>query len=84
MDVEVVLLKYIFWSCTTQSKLRANPVSSYDPVPIPHMLSQPGRINWSQLYCKIKRGIEGIELKRLRNRGGLCRDGEVYRYPVGI
>lgn len=31
---------------------------TYDPVPLPHMLSQPGRINWFQLYYEIKRGIE--------------------------
>lgn len=52
---------------------------THDPVPIPHMLSQPGRIHWFQLYREIKRGIEGIELKGLRNREELRRDSEVYR-----
>lgn len=52
---------------------------TYDPVPIPHMLSQSGKINWFQLHYEIKRGIEVGELKGLRNREGLCRDGKVYR-----
>lgn len=50
---------------------------TYDPVPISHMLSQSGRINWFQLHCEIKRGIEVRELKGLRNREELRRDCKV-------
>lgn len=63
IDVVVVLLNvyihiYILVMHYRSQATRQPRQFTYDPVPIPHMLSQSGRINWFQLYCEIKRGIE--------------------------